>query len=320
MAALPYMQLYVADYLADTMHLKTVHHGAYLLLIFNYWQTGKALNDDNEELASIAKLTLEEWLEVRGKLERFFVVKDESLIHPRIEADLDYVESKQRKAALAGKASAVVRANKNTAKNKARGTNVPTDVATDVHTDVTTGVITNVPTSVSTRVSTKTQLGGNHKDPDPDPEDRSNVAPPSATFLQAEKIARYLAKRILSVNERAKLKPDNWVQDIERAIRIDERTEAELVDLINWIYAGGKGSFWIANIMSGKKLREQFDQIAIQKIADVKIEKKKSLALPMLDDELERWALKNGLPRGNAGELYPEYRRRLNNLLEKRGD
>ena len=52
MAALPYMQLYIADYLADTMHLSAEEHGAYLLLMFNYWQTGKPI--PKNRLAKIA--------------------------------------------------------------------------------------------------------------------------------------------------------------------------------------------------------------------------------------------------------------------------
>ena len=54
MAALPYMQLYIADYLADTMHLSAEEHGAYLLLMFNYWQTGKPI--PKNRLAKIARL------------------------------------------------------------------------------------------------------------------------------------------------------------------------------------------------------------------------------------------------------------------------
>lgn len=70
MAALPYMQLYIADYLADTMHLSTEEHGAYLLLMFNYWQTGRAI--PKNRLAKIARMSNERWISVEESLKEFF--------------------------------------------------------------------------------------------------------------------------------------------------------------------------------------------------------------------------------------------------------
>ncbi len=107
MAALPYMQLYVADYLADTMHLTTEEHGAYLLLIFNYWQTGKPI--PVSRLSRITRLSNERWTDVERSLGEFFNERDNEWVHDRIERDLEAVRASQEQRIAAGKASAEAR-------------------------------------------------------------------------------------------------------------------------------------------------------------------------------------------------------------------
>jgi uncharacterized protein YdaU (DUF1376 family) len=105
MAALPYMQLYVAEYLADTAHLNAAQHGGYLLLLMNYWQRGKALKNDDGRLAIVARMTPEEWAANRAVLEEFFTVTETEWIHNRVEIDLALVTGKSEKARAAGRAS-----------------------------------------------------------------------------------------------------------------------------------------------------------------------------------------------------------------------
>ena len=81
---------------------------------------------------------------------------------------------------------------------------------------------------------------------------------------EAKEVSFYLFEKILSVNKSFKGKRESWVKDIEKAIRIDKRTKQELIDCIDWIYNHPKGSFWIPNIMSGKKLRDRFDTMNMQ--------------------------------------------------------
>src|SRR5258708_6269477 len=88
MPSLPYMQLYIADYLADTSHLNAAQHGAYLLLMMNYWQRGKSLPDFNDRLATVARMSNDEWMTNRGVLIEFFVLENGHWIHARIERDL----------------------------------------------------------------------------------------------------------------------------------------------------------------------------------------------------------------------------------------
>lgn len=77
MAAFPAMPLYTDAYLADTRHLTTEEHGAYLLLLMCAWRNaGCELEDDNKSLARITGLTPARWRRLRCRLETFFVIED----------------------------------------------------------------------------------------------------------------------------------------------------------------------------------------------------------------------------------------------------
>ena len=130
MAALPYMQLYIADYLADTMHLSAEEHGAYLLLMFNYWQTGKPI--PKNRLAKIARLTNERWADVEPSLQEFFCDNGEEWVHLRIEEDLASVREKLTKKSAAGKASVQARRSRKEADVQTKQERNLTGVQTDV--------------------------------------------------------------------------------------------------------------------------------------------------------------------------------------------
>ena len=104
MAALPYIQLYVADYLGDTYHLTTEEHGAYLLLIMTYWQSGRPIPDDR--LAKAARMTSERFADAKQTLCEFFEVNDAGdWVHNRIEDDLESVRVRSEKASKAAQKS-----------------------------------------------------------------------------------------------------------------------------------------------------------------------------------------------------------------------
>ena len=145
MAALPYMQFYVADYLADTTHLTAEEHGAYMLLLFSYWQTGKPLRIDR--LATVARIPNERWPSVAETLSEFFHVTETHWVQFRVEADLEAVNSKVVTASNAGKASARAKALKKQQELNDRSTDVAdplqrkpnhTDTDTDTDTDKNT--------------------------------------------------------------------------------------------------------------------------------------------------------------------------------------
>jgi uncharacterized protein YdaU (DUF1376 family) len=89
-----WMPVFIGDYLADTMHLSTEQHGAYLLLLFHLWRRG-TLPDDDGALAQITGLSRNAWSQTRPVLAEFFQIHDGLWRHGRVERERIRVTAKQ---------------------------------------------------------------------------------------------------------------------------------------------------------------------------------------------------------------------------------
>jgi len=100
----PYMPLYISEYLADTAHFSTLAHGAYMLLIMNYWQTEKPLPEDDKKLAAITRLSVANFKKINTDLKKMFFTSEGRLVHKRIEKELAIFREKSELARVkAGK-------------------------------------------------------------------------------------------------------------------------------------------------------------------------------------------------------------------------
>ena len=155
MSHMPYMRFYVADYLSDTMHLSTEEHGAYMLLIMAYWQTGKPIPGNRVE--SIIRVSNERSTDVQQTLSEFFTINEQGAwVHGRIELELAAVRERSALAASAGKASGKVRRTQVADKTRETSTN---ERSTDVEQMLN---------------GRSTDVERNANDPDPDPDLRSS--------------------------------------------------------------------------------------------------------------------------------------------------
>jgi len=107
------MPLYIGDYLADTRHLTTIQHGAYLLLIMHYWQRGE-LPADHESLKRIVGLHgvdgENQWRSICKAIAPFF---DENWRHKRIDAELKKSREISEKRAMSGRKGGLLNRGKN---------------------------------------------------------------------------------------------------------------------------------------------------------------------------------------------------------------
>jgi uncharacterized protein YdaU (DUF1376 family) len=105
------LPVYIGDYLADTMHLSTEQHGAYLLLLFHLWRR-RILPDDDVVLAQITGLDPGAWSNSRAVLAEFFEIHDGLWHHGRVEQERSRAAAKQQSNSNKAKLAAYRRWNK----------------------------------------------------------------------------------------------------------------------------------------------------------------------------------------------------------------
>jgi uncharacterized protein YdaU (DUF1376 family) len=102
-----YMPLYVGDYLADTGHLSTEQHGAYMLIIMHLWQTGKPIPEHH--LPMITRMG-DYWNNARDSIAVLCDISDDKKwTQKRVISELKEYEKKIDLRVKAGKASGKAR-------------------------------------------------------------------------------------------------------------------------------------------------------------------------------------------------------------------
>ena len=111
------MQLYVSDFVGDTLSLSTEQIGAYLLLLIALWNGDGTLPADDAKLSRITRLSVKKWRSAAGELMPFFHLDHGRITHNRLTKELQKVQRQRELRASAGAIGGAATALKN---NKSR--------------------------------------------------------------------------------------------------------------------------------------------------------------------------------------------------------
>lgn len=112
-------------------------------------------------------------------------------------------------------------------------------------------------------------------DPSPAPEDPAPARKTKTLDPAATRLAERLADLIIANNPQHRIALGTetcrkdavsaWAVDVEKLHRLDDVPHEQIEAVIEWSQSD---EFWRANILSGKKLREKYDQLAAKMAAD----------------------------------------------------
>lgn len=101
----PYMPLWIPDYLADTKHLSTEQHGAYLLLLMSMWVHDGSLPRDDAKLSRIVGMSLKRWYRISDDVLGLFITNadTQTISHKRVSKELRKIAVKSEVRQTAGR-------------------------------------------------------------------------------------------------------------------------------------------------------------------------------------------------------------------------
>jgi uncharacterized protein YdaU (DUF1376 family) len=105
-----WMPVYWADYMNDTSMLSLCEHGAYMMLLKEYWQQGGALENDRERIYRACKAIGEnDQRNINYILDKFFHEKSGKFINKRADLELKKAKKNKKARSEAGRLSGVAR-------------------------------------------------------------------------------------------------------------------------------------------------------------------------------------------------------------------
>lgn len=121
MSQAPSMPFFVDAYLADTGHLSTEEHGAYLLLLMAMWRRNGAVPDDDRDNARVTRMSTAKWGKIKNRLLPFLTLVDGEITQKRLQKEWNYVKEMREKNAQNGLRGGRPRTKENNDIDKAGG-------------------------------------------------------------------------------------------------------------------------------------------------------------------------------------------------------
>lgn len=121
MSKAPSMPMYWDAYLADTTHLTTEEHGAYLLLLGAMWRRNGTVPDDDKDNARILGLTKGKWLKIKQRLSDFLIYENNHISQKKLQKTWKKTQETIQKNRQNGAKGGRPKTNKNNDLGKAVG-------------------------------------------------------------------------------------------------------------------------------------------------------------------------------------------------------